>query len=57
MANLFSARGAFWAKLPLASIASFEPTADYFRCSPINGHSQGQSACLKRANTGSHDLA
>jgi hypothetical protein len=34
-------------------IASFRPCAEHFRYSPINGHSQGQSACLKRANSGS----
>jgi len=33
----------------VGSIASFPPSADDFRSSPVNGHSQDRPACLKRA--------
>jgi hypothetical protein len=32
------------------SFASFRPCSVHFRSSPISGHSQGRSACLKRAD-------
>src|SRR6202790_5529319 len=37
----------------IGSIASSWPSVDHFRSSPINRHSRGQWAFLKRAKTGS----
>jgi hypothetical protein len=34
------------------SFASFWPRIDHFRSTPINGHAQGSSACLKGATNG-----
>jgi hypothetical protein len=34
------------------SKASFSPSDEDFRCTPVNGHRQGRSACLKSAMCG-----
>jgi hypothetical protein len=31
--------------------ASFSPSDEDFRCTPVNGHRHGRSACLKRADS------
>jgi hypothetical protein len=37
------------ANFAFGSKASFSPSAEDFRCTPVNGHRQGRSACLKSA--------
>src|SRR3984957_20441186 len=37
--------------LPIASVS---PSVDDFRSTPVNGHGQSRSACLKGAKGGSH---
>jgi hypothetical protein len=36
----------------VGSIASFSPSADDFRSTPVNGHRQSRSACRKSAMCG-----
>jgi hypothetical protein len=43
------------ANVSCGSIASFWPSADYFRSSPGNGHRQRRSACLESAKAGRTD--